>query len=148
MRRGDPAWVDHVGNVWYVYEDGFLQASKVNYGEYAQVYDVTGCTAAFFFDTTGRASVAHLRAGAETVQATEAAQQARDAGTTDSVTVYSPSLVTAEEIGVAIRAVLGQHVTVVPQKYKLKALERGESWQFTHQSGDTTKSVKAEKSRC
>ena len=107
MPRGDPQLVSHVQNVWYVYEDGFLQASEVNYGEYSRVWDVTGCSAAFFFDTAGRASVAHLRAGEETAQAREAASQARDAGTFDSVTVYSPSLHTTRDIKNAILACLG-----------------------------------------
>jgi hypothetical protein len=148
MPRGDPKLVAQEGNVWYVYEDGFLHASRVHGDEYAQVWDVTGCSAAFFFDTAGRASVAHLSAGVEPAQAREAASQARQAGTFDSVVVYSTDSLKTRDIKSAIRAVLGDSVDVFENVYRLSDLRRGESWEFTHRSGDTTNSVTAAITRC
>jgi hypothetical protein len=86
------------------------------------------CSAAFFFDTAGRASVAHLSAGVEPAQAREAASQARQAGTFDSVVVYSPDSLKTRDIKSAIRAVLGDSVDVSENVYRLSDLRRGERY--------------------
>ncbi|KAF4629438.1 hypothetical protein G7Y89_g8706 [Cudoniella acicularis] len=148
MPRGD---ADLVGydetSIWYVYEGGFLAAGRVPVGQYSRVFDVSGCSAAFFFDAAGHASSAHITAGNEKAEAKEAAEQAKEAGTTDSVVIYAPTNSKSETIKTAIRGVLPD-ITVVMKTYNLNTHNRNERWQFTYKAGDTTKKVKVETYTC
>lgn len=148
--RGDQNRVsfDATTGAWDVQEGGFLKATRVSAGQYSQVSDVSGCSAIFFFNNAGQASAAHITGGDERSQGRAAAKQAKDAGTTAYVVINTYSDTKFNKIIDAITTELDGNIRSHFAKYTLNTQNRRERWSFTHQSGDRSNTVTAQKYTC
>ncbi|EHK96841.1 hypothetical protein M7I_7466 [Glarea lozoyensis 74030] len=80
---------DEITYTFTVLGGGFLTKTWVEDGHILRVDNLSGCNGVYFFDGTGKASVTHIVAGTERVEARDAATKAAAEGTITEVKVYA-----------------------------------------------------------